>query len=1009
MQNSVTMFRGEVNARYTPAPLVKHINPSFISGTRVIVQNLFGDMPVRVKQRALAALDSSSSLKQWDSLKKEVAALLLCCPNRVTIDLKDWEARPAPRSTRIHVGWDHEQPSGEHTGQPLTKICSVLYQAGFIPSRNTSSWMEVKGSTSSFQLQGGISLDPAPTKNIQFISININPILNDEGHNILYEVINRAFANSLFGVVDDLPELDEREKKRRAGDGRFKTDGYTNKELKGSGKGVDRWPMFCMRIEVKGEHDNANNPRSPDDIFEDDNALESITNLIQKVVVEFLKRNHLMPKHVPTQQFPRKRDRNGDLASCNEFQPQPFHSAESAARTKLPSAASQSPSVQSSVGEPSRNSIASSIPKTQSPFDIWPRVKSGRIINAPAVLKPTSPPEATEYLGPSSDSERNALFPPVSEESAAESSHFSPPEANVSKEGKVLRLPFLDVDRTPTSRKGSPRSTTPSEAVPHGAARGRPRKKDLVEEHKCFGGHDSSISNKFMLPSTTLPSGAERPHPTPVTADGEDGTTRFTPVPKGSQLNNDGTIRPGGPNEVDSPASAISYGRIESWADAYRKELLTGPKPPKLKLLQDQVEDGILVHTDKDGKETLINKRTGQTVIPLPGPRSRKLGSNESSLPRFGFGSSSTPRLGTRLPTSSSQKPNSLVPTTSEPRTPSPFVASVLRTYKNPVFKPITEPSIPQAANQSTDDKLTHSILHGHKHNYSQLDIEKAFKSSAGIGGGLGRLSTEGLRNAKVIRQVDDKFILMTVREVGRDILVLVDQHAADERIRIEALMQDYFQPPNPTLSFSGIGYPEGGLMLGVAVEPLQSPIRFDVDAAEAQKLRLKQQDFAHWGVCFKVLHVKWRVRVFVTALPPVIVERCKLEPKLIVDLIRKELYASLDKGTSSTSITAAESGPNTKADWLQRLHNFSQGILDMLNSRACRSAIMFNDELSLSDCEDLIRKLEETKFPFICAHGRPSMVPLVELQGLGACGRYEDEKGMDLLARIMELKRDEI
>jgi len=40
----------------------------------------------------------------------------------------------------------------------------------------------------------------------------------------------------------------------------------------------------------------------------------------------------------------------------------------------------------------------------------------------------------------------------------------------------------------------------------------------------------------------------------------------------------------------------------------------------------------------------------------------------------------------------------------------------------------------------------------------------------------------------------------------------------------------------------------------------------------------------------------------------------------------------------------------------------------------------MFNDYLSLDDCKELVRKLSRCVFPFMCAHGRPSMVPLVDL-----------------------------
>lgn len=44
----------------------------------------------------------------------------------------------------------------------------------------------------------------------------------------------------------------------------------------------------------------------------------------------------------------------------------------------------------------------------------------------------------------------------------------------------------------------------------------------------------------------------------------------------------------------------------------------------------------------------------------------------------------------------------------------------------------------------------------------------------------------------------------------------------------------------------------------------------------------------------------------------------------------------------------------------------------------------MFNDELTLPQCEVLIGRLAECAFPFQCAHGRPSIVPLVDLGALG-------------------------
>lgn len=40
----------------------------------------------------------------------------------------------------------------------------------------------------------------------------------------------------------------------------------------------------------------------------------------------------------------------------------------------------------------------------------------------------------------------------------------------------------------------------------------------------------------------------------------------------------------------------------------------------------------------------------------------------------------------------------------------------------------------------------------------------------------------------------------------------------------------------------------------------------------------------------------------------------------------------------------------------------------------------MFNDELSREECIALLERLAASAFPFQCAHGRPSMVPLVDI-----------------------------
>lgn len=63
----------------------------------------------------------------------------------------------------------------------------------------------------------------------------------------------------------------------------------------------------------------------------------------------------------------------------------------------------------------------------------------------------------------------------------------------------------------------------------------------------------------------------------------------------------------------------------------------------------------------------------------------------------------------------------------------------------------------------------------------------------------------------------------------------------------------------------------------------------------------------------------------------------------------------------------------------------------------------MFNDRLSKKECEYLIHRLAECAFPFQCAHGRPSMVPLlglgqVDIDSIGReCGVSDRDFGESL------------
>jgi DNA mismatch repair protein MLH3 len=55
-----------------------------------------------------------------------------------------------------------------------------------------------------------------------------------------------------------------------------------------------------------------------------------------------------------------------------------------------------------------------------------------------------------------------------------------------------------------------------------------------------------------------------------------------------------------------------------------------------------------------------------------------------------------------------------------------------------------------------------------------------------------------------------------------------------------------------------------------------------------------------------------------------------------------------------------------------------------LLASKACRSAVMFGEALSNEQSATLVSKLRRTRRFDICAHGRPTLAPLLDL------GRFE-------------------
>ncbi|KAI0116337.1 hypothetical protein GGR51DRAFT_501068 [Nemania sp. FL0031] len=320
------------------------------------------------------------------------------------------------------------------------------------------------------------------------------------------------------------------------------------------------------------------------------------------------------------------------------------------------------------------------------------------------------------------------------------------------------------------------------------------------------------------------------------------------------------------------------------------------------------------------------------------------------------------------------------------------WLEELLSSWENPVFEN-TEPRIPRAFNE--ESSLSGPMQH--------FRCNTWFQGPSEVGPSIqGRVSKMALRNAEVVAQVDRKFVFAKVQadsDETASLLVIIDQHAADERCRVESLMADYFESTG-NIDISDITCSQVAPIseaFRACTELLERPLKFDVSSRDATQLERTATYFTHWGIHYHIVATSAtgdssHKQVEVTKLPPSIAERCRLEPRLLVELLRKETWKpdALNYHNAPAKDIDSRDGEATRPHWISKFHGCPEGILDMINSRACRSSIMFNDPLCREECVALLKRLADCAFPFQCAHGRPSMVPLVDLGDNIACTPHE-------------------
>ncbi|XP_056637514.1 uncharacterized protein LOC130445711 isoform X1 [Diorhabda sublineata] len=199
----------------------------------------------------------------------------------------------------------------------------------------------------------------------------------------------------------------------------------------------------------------------------------------------------------------------------------------------------------------------------------------------------------------------------------------------------------------------------------------------------------------------------------------------------------------------------------------------------------------------------------------------------------------------------------------------------------------------------------------------------------------------------QIIGQLDKKFIIAN----NENMIIVFDQHAVHERIRLERLSKIYKNAKafceEPVLLF----LPQNDISLLKRCETYLNYVGISLDCLSN---------------CVRVIEI----------------------PLCVYIKYQQESVESLNNFIKIMINEVLELLKSTRAATLKILPRVVQNIV---NLEACRGAIKFGDYLNKKKCTDLLQKLSLTELPFQCAHGRPTVTPLIRLDSNSKRNKVSD------------------
>uniref|UniRef100_U3JV13 MutL homolog 3 n=1 Tax=Ficedula albicollis TaxID=59894 RepID=U3JV13_FICAL len=288
---------------------------------------------------------------------------------------------------------------------------------------------------------------------------------------------------------------------------------------------------------------------------------------------------------------------------------------------------------------------------------------------------------------------------------------------------------------------------------------------------------------------------------------------------------------------------------------------------------------------------------------------------------------------------------------------------SLLLEWDNPVFVPCPEIAVDVTSSQA--DSLAvkiHNILYPY------------------------RFTKDMVHSMQVLQQVDNKFIACLIntrngmdKNADGNLLILVDQHAAHERIRLEQLIADSYEKEAAACGKKKI--------LSSSISP---PLEIEVTEEQRRFLRCCYKNLEDLGLELSFPETKNSL-ILVRKVPMCFIEREANELRRKRQPITKSIVEELIQ---------------EQVELMQTTRGGARGTLPLtflkvLASQACHGAIKFNEHLTLEESCRLIEALSSCKLPFQCAHGRPSMLPLADIDHL-----QQEKQPKPNLTRLRKMAR---